>query len=133
MSQENVELAYRATDAFNRRDLDAFLALCDADLEFHSRFVELESGEPYRGHDGIRSWWDNLLGVWSDVSSELEEVRDLGDVVVTRARLRGHGRESDAPWEEVQWHVTEFRDGKTVRWRVFASESEALEAAGLRE
>ena len=26
MSQENVELSYRAFDAFNRRDLDAYLA-----------------------------------------------------------------------------------------------------------
>ena len=29
MSQENVELARQVTDAFNRRDLDAFLALMD--------------------------------------------------------------------------------------------------------
>jgi hypothetical protein len=27
MSQENVELLYKAHDAFSRRDLDAFLAL----------------------------------------------------------------------------------------------------------
>ena len=27
MSQENVELVYRFIDAFNRRDLDSFLAL----------------------------------------------------------------------------------------------------------
>jgi len=29
MSQENVELASRAYEAFNRRDLDALLALVD--------------------------------------------------------------------------------------------------------
>jgi hypothetical protein len=28
MSQENVELLHRAYDAFNRRELEAFLALC---------------------------------------------------------------------------------------------------------
>jgi hypothetical protein len=33
MSEENVELAYQAVDALNRRDLDAFLSLCDPDLE----------------------------------------------------------------------------------------------------
>ena len=33
MSQENVELTYQAYDAFNRRDLDAVLALMDADVE----------------------------------------------------------------------------------------------------
>ena len=32
MSQENVELTHRAFDAFNRRDLDASLALTDDDV-----------------------------------------------------------------------------------------------------
>jgi ketosteroid isomerase-like protein len=91
MSQENVELAYPAADALNRRDLDAFLSLCDSHLEFHSRLVELEGGEPYRGHDGIRSWWENLLRVFPDFSTENEEVRDLGDMTLTRTRVRGHG------------------------------------------
>jgi hypothetical protein len=29
MSQENVEMRYRAADAFNRHDLDVLLALCE--------------------------------------------------------------------------------------------------------
>jgi len=33
MSQENVELHYRSIDAVNRRDLAAFLALMDRDVE----------------------------------------------------------------------------------------------------
>jgi ketosteroid isomerase-like protein len=133
MSEENVELVYRVADAMNRRDLDAFLALADSDLEFHSRLVELEGGEPYRGHDGIRSWWEDVLRVFPDFSTEIEEVRDLGDVTVTRVSLRGHGMESDAPWEQTQWHVTEWRHKKSIRWRIFMSEAEALEAAGLPE
>jgi ketosteroid isomerase-like protein len=46
MSQENVELALRADDAFKRGDLDAFLALCDPDLEFHSRLVATKAAAP---------------------------------------------------------------------------------------
>jgi hypothetical protein len=34
MSQENVDLNHQANDAFNRRDLHAFLALMDRDAEF---------------------------------------------------------------------------------------------------
>ena len=33
MSRENVELAYRAIDAFERGDLDALVALHDSDCE----------------------------------------------------------------------------------------------------
>ena len=46
MSQENVELLYRAYDAFNGRDLDAFLALMDPEVELTTRIMELE-GDPY--------------------------------------------------------------------------------------
>ena len=133
MSQENVELVRRAFEAFNRRDIDSYLALCDADIEYFSRVVGLEGGSPYRGHDGIRSWWERLLAVSSDFRAEIEEVRDLGDVTVTRQRAFGHGRGSDVPMEQTQWNVTEWRDGKAVWGRVFLSETEALEAAGLRE
>jgi hypothetical protein len=42
MSQENVERVYRAMDAFNRRDLDAFLALADPSVEFTPYVVGLE-------------------------------------------------------------------------------------------
>ena len=133
MSQENVELAYRVADAFNRRDLDAFLALCDPEEEYFSQLVELEGGGPYRGHDGIRSWWKSLFACSPDFRTEIEEVRDLGDVTVTRLHAHGHGRQSDVPLEQTQWNVTEWRDGKAVRGRVFLSEAEALKAAGLSE
>jgi ketosteroid isomerase-like protein len=42
MSQENVELARQAFDVFNRRDLAAYLALMDADVEAGSLLVALE-------------------------------------------------------------------------------------------
>ena len=133
MSQENVELVHRGLDAFNRRDLDAFLALTHPDVEFFSRFVELEGGGPYRGHDGMRSWWQNVFSVWRDVSAEIEDVRAAEDVTVTRVRFRGHGIESDAPWEQTQWQVGEWRQGKLILSRTFLSEAEALEVAGLSE
>jgi ketosteroid isomerase-like protein len=132
MSQENVELLYRAQAAFNRRDIDAALALYDPDVEFIPRTLELEGGDPYRGHDGVRSWLENLFGVFPDFSTEIDEVRDLGDVTVARVRLRGQGTESDVPMEQASWLVTEWRHKKCVRWRTFRSEAEALEAAGLR-
>jgi hypothetical protein len=34
MSQENVDLTHRVIDTFNRRDLGAYLALTDAEVEF---------------------------------------------------------------------------------------------------
>ena len=40
---------------------------------------------------------------------------------------------SGATMDETVWQVAEWRQRKCVRWRTFASEADALEAAGLSE
>ena len=97
MSQENVELLRRFHTAFNRRDLDALLALHDPEVEVVSLRMELEGGHPFQGHEGVRSWYESLLDVYPDFGSEIEEVRELGEVTIARLRQYGRGRESDAP------------------------------------
>lgn len=131
MSQQNVELHHRALDAFNRRDLDAFLALMDANVEANSRLVAIEGG--YHGHDGIRRWWANLLDTRPDFTIEVVEMHDLGDLTLAVVRNRGHGAGSDIPIEQRLWHVAEWRDKKAVRWSSHETEADALEAVALRE
>jgi ketosteroid isomerase-like protein len=126
MSQENVERVHRAYDAFNRRDLDAFLALMDSEVELTTRIMELEGGPDYRGHDGVWEWWRDLLAVFPDFN--ILEVRDRDDFMIVAVRVRGHG-----VFEEVVWQAVKMRDGKATWWRNFGSEAEALEAAGLSE
>ena len=131
MSQENVELAQQAFDAFNRRDMGAFLALMDADVEAVSRLVAMEGS--YHGHDGIRHWWQNLVDAFPDYTLETVEARELGNLTLATLRSRGHGADSDTPFVDTLWVVVHWRDKKAVRWRVCTSESEALEAVGLSE
>jgi ketosteroid isomerase-like protein len=133
MSQENVDQARRGYDAFNRRDLDAFLALMDPEVEFTTRFAQMEGGPQYRGHDGVRQWWEDLLAIFPDFSVEVLEVRDLGDLAVATLRVRGHGVDSDVPFEETLWGAGAFRHGNAVWWQTCRTEAEALEAAGLSE
>jgi ketosteroid isomerase-like protein len=131
MSQENVELTYRAFDAFNRRDFDAFLALMDDDVEVSSLLVALEGD--YHGRAGVRRWLQHLIDAFPDWSAEPVEVRDLGNVTMGKVRYRGRGGESGAPADQVIWQVAEWRGRKIVRLSSHNSEVEALEAAGLEE
>lgn len=133
MSQENVEQYRRLAEAFERRDLDAFLELFDPEAEFAPRSAAVHGGSPFRGHDGIRSWWESMFSVFSEYAAEIDEVRDLGDVTFGRARLLGRGTGSGVAVEQAQWHVVKWQDGVVVHWRTFPSEAEALEAAGLSE
>jgi ketosteroid isomerase-like protein len=132
MSQ-NVELLYRSYDALNRRDLDAYLALIDPEMELTPRILEMEGGS-YCGHDGVREWWRTLFAVFPDFSSEVLEVREpRRDCLIVSIRVRGHGVEGGAPFEEVWWQAIKARDGKAIWCQNFGTEAEALEAAGLRE
>jgi ketosteroid isomerase-like protein len=133
LSQENVELIYRAFDALNRRDLDAYLALTDEDIEFVPRISAIEGESVYRGHDGVRRWWSSLLDVFPDYSMQLVEVRDPGDLTFATFQARGHGAGSAAPTDNPAWIVARWRRGKAVWWGTFNARAEALEVVGLSE
>jgi ketosteroid isomerase-like protein len=132
MSRENVELTYRAVDAFNRRDLDALRALADEDVEVFSRLAPIEESR-YRGHEGLLRWQQDLYGVFPDWHGELLEVRDFGDFTMGAIRVRGHGGESGVPVDQVIWQVGAWRNGRLVRITSHGSEAEALEAVGPSE
>jgi len=132
MSQENVELTYRALDAFNRRDLEALLALMDEDIEAVPRIVG-GLGSSVRRRGGMRRWWKDLFDLIPDLSIEIVAVRDLGDLTMADTRYRGHGAASDTPFDDRNWIALRWRNGRCVWWSSKATEVEALEAAGLSE
>ena len=129
MPRKNIELHRASIDAWNRRDLEAFLALADPEVEIAPLNVEMER-VPYRGRDGVRRFWDDYLTVFPDFRVEVIEIRDLGAITVASVRLRGHGTGSDASFVQPTWQVAAWRDEKCVWWRSFRSEREAVEAAG---
>jgi ketosteroid isomerase-like protein len=133
MSQENVEQQYRAADAFSRHDLDALLAICDPDIEVVSRHLELDGSGHLRGYAAVRRWWETLLCVYPDCTTEIEEIRDLGDMTIASQRFRGHGIESGVQMEQRHWYVARWRDNKCVWWRSLPTEAEAFAVAGRLE
>jgi ketosteroid isomerase-like protein len=131
MSQENVELTYRTFDALNRHEFDAFLALMDDEVEIVPRMSAIEGESGYRGHDGVRRWWDGLLDVFPDYNAEIVDVRDRGELTFATIHVRGHGAGSAAPTDQAAWIVIRWRGGKSVWWRTFDDRDEALETVGM--
>lgn len=130
MSRDNRDLYLLMSEAFNRRDLDAVLALMHDEVEIAPRFAALEGD--YRGHEGVRRWWSNLLGVLPDYAAEIEALDDLGDVTLARIRGAAHGAASATPVVETWWQLAQWSDGKCIRWRNYATEDEALAAVRLQ-
>ena len=121
MSQENVESYRRAAAAWNRGDLDAALAFADEDAEIISRVFIMEGS--YRGHEGVRRWWQDLHDTFPDWDAEVGEVRALGDATLARLHVRAHGGESGAPVEQTMWHLAHWRNGQIVRLSSHDSEA----------
>jgi ketosteroid isomerase-like protein len=136
MSQESIELVRQGYDAWNRRDFDFAISLADADIEW--TFSEEARGpgfKPvYRGHGGVREFWDVFIEPWEEVNVQVGEIRDAGDCVlastVFHARARD-GLEIDEPFV----HPWTVRGSKVIRFEAFAERErqQALEAAGLSE
>jgi ketosteroid isomerase-like protein len=101
------------------------------DVEVSTALAGVEGA--YRGHDGVRSWWQDFHDAFPDWHAEALTVRASGDATVAYLRISGHGGGSGAPVDQTMWHVMHWRDGKAVRISRHDSEAEALEAAGQRE
>lgn len=133
VSQENVELraiAEAAFEALNAGDLNAFLAVASDDVEFTSLVAEVE-GTTFRGHDGVRAWWERVRGAFADVEWELLEFRSSGPRGV--AQIRMAGTLGGVPVNQRMWLAARTRDGRVSWWSFFRTEREALEALGLSE
>jgi hypothetical protein len=127
MSQENVDRALELIEAFNRRDLDAFMALTHVQIDVESRLVAMEGGE------GLRRGWESFLGAFRDCNLEVEELRDLGGVTLAHMRGWGRGADSATPLVDFVWTPMRWRDGKLIWWRNCSTEADALAAVGLTE
>jgi ketosteroid isomerase-like protein len=131
LAQQNVELSHRAAEAFNRRDIDAFLDLQHPDVEGFPLASDMHGG--YRGHGGTRRWWNELFEAFPDVTIEIVELRAHEDLTIAAVRMRGHGAVGATPVDMTLWRVDRWLDQKCVWWGSFRTESDALQAFGLRE
>src|SRR5688500_3668608 len=98
MSQENVELARRAFEAFNRTFNEGtpdLYELLDPEIEWVPMSALLD-GTRYHGHDGVREWMEDMKRDWTTYETKPEHFRDLGDdrvLALGTWHARGRGGE----------------------------------------
>jgi ketosteroid isomerase-like protein len=130
VSGENAAIVQRAFDAYQRGDEDAMFALTATDIVV-TQFPDQIDVRDYHGHEGLRHVMTEWIGTWEDWSIELLRAREVRGVVLATALQRGRGRASGAPMQTEVAFLFTVRDGLIVRWRMFHSEREALDALEL--
>ena len=132
MSQENVEIVQSAFAAFIRGDTDAVLQLAAEDIVI-TQPPELPGASPHQyGHAGVLEAFAIWPEQWDEYRMEPPRIiADSGDYVVVAARTAGRGKQSGVEVEMEFAHLFTVRAGKVAEWKIFVSEEQALEAAGL--
>ncbi len=133
MSQENVEIARRAIDAYNRRDLDALRSVNDPDVEFDwSSSLGPEAGI-YRGIDAVLRLHAAYFDAFTEITIEPECFIDAGEAVVVPNGSRSRGRDGIEVHTRDVAFVFTIRDGRIACFCLYQDKDEALKAVGLEE
>lgn len=125
--EQAARLARRYVGAYNDRDLEAMLALMDADVvSYPSR---LFGAGPHRGHADVRAWWQTMAASDRWYRVVVTEIRRLEpDRVAVLGEILDQGQHV-SPWGV----VVRVRDGLIVESRSYLSDKELLEELGLLE
>ncbi len=130
MSSENLEIVTRAITAFNERGVEALIPFIHP--EFEGRTPPNLASEPdtYRGHDGVRRWFDSFYEVMDDIRWDTRGfAKQVGEKVVIQFTLRARGKTTGLDFGQDAVMVWTLRDGKGIRIELFETIDEALAAA----
>jgi SnoaL-like protein len=145
MSQENVEVFRGALEHLisgkGEFDSEGLLTklpdeeLFDPHIEWDASEVPvLDIAGVYRGVEGVRRYWRDWFAAWEILHFDYEVV-DAGDRVVAlfnNQRMRGRSTGIEVPVPKYAT-VSTIQDGLLVHWKLYMSQSAALEAVGLSE
>jgi ketosteroid isomerase-like protein len=133
MSHENVEVVRAMVDAWNRRDIEAILALADSEIEYINAPGAVEPGTR-RGRNEVaavaRTQWESLPGG----RIEIDQLHDRGNEIIGVGRVSRLMPGSDARVGNPVLISWEVHDGRLTRIQMLGAGSrfrDALEAAGL--
>jgi ketosteroid isomerase-like protein len=120
-------------EAFAQRDVEALEQLLDPEMEFFAPTAELaHGGEPYRGSDGIKRYFEDVERTWEEIRVVPQAFREAGDHVLVSGRVYARGRGGFLVDSPTNW-VWRLREGLVIWGRVYDDRDEALRAAGLTD
>jgi len=131
MSQENVEVAKAAFEAWNTGEMDALRELYDPDIIMRPPERWPEPG-PFVGREAVMREWEQTRETWdADTVEPISDFIDTADRVVVRQIWRGVGQGPESNIELT--NVFTVRKGRIVYQEFFWDHAEVLEALGLSE
>jgi PAS domain S-box-containing protein len=117
-----VEVVRAAFDAFAARDVPAMLGHCRPDVVLRAFATSQLTNrlEPYRGHDGIRAYLQDVAKVWDELRFTPFELRQTPESVIGFGQTEGR-RGAEVIVNSVLWMVRVV-EGRIASIEVFQAE-----------
>jgi hypothetical protein len=133
LSEHHIEVLRRAIQAYNARDIEAFIPYFHPSIELHSAFSAV-GGADYQGHEGLRKFFRDFDEAWGDdVLVEPEAYFDLGEQTLSCYVLHGRGLHSGVDVEMPSALVAGWRDNLIVYLKAYAHREDAFAELGVSE
>ncbi len=129
MAHENLKIVKDGFEAFNADGVDGILPFIHPDFEATTPPELASEPDTYRGHDGVRRWFDSFYEVMDEIRWEPHGFHEVGDRVVADFTLKARGKTTGLEFGQHAFQVWEFRDGKAIGVDLYPTLDEALEAA----
>ncbi len=122
------EVVARLFEAFSRRDLPSALVLVHPEVVFQPVTAAVtQAGEPYRGHEGIRRYAEDIESHWEELTIHPTQIRAAGRAVVALGLVSGRGPGGSFRDAPTTW-VVKFRDGLVAHAQIFSDERNVVNA-----
>jgi uncharacterized protein len=129
MAESNLELVRQGFEAMREGDPDAIVPFIHPEFEATTPPQLAAEPDTYRGHDGVRRYFESFYEAMDRVSFDAQEFIPVGDLVVVDSVLRTRGRTTGIETEQRLATVWDLKDGKAYRLSVYATVDEAIAAA----
>lgn len=125
--QEEWDLIERIYVAFNSRDSEEIVAVCDENMEFFPIGTAEQIGRdaPYTGPEGLHEYLLDVERAWDELLITPKVVERHGRSLLVRGRVYARSRPLGIRDMPVAW-IWELTDGKFTRGEVFRDPEEAL-------
>jgi ketosteroid isomerase-like protein len=124
----DVEIVERGFAAFNENGIDGILPFVHPDFEATTPPELATEPQTYRGHDGIRRWFDSFDEVMDEIRWDARDFREVGDRVLVEFTLRARGQTTGLDFGQDAVMVWELRDGLAIRLSVYPTLDQAISA-----
>jgi hypothetical protein len=116
-------------EAWNTEDLDAWLAMCHPDVEFHTSGAFPDLDPVYRGHTGFTKFWQDMHGPWASLRLQPGTIEEHGDWIVYELRFQAKGVESGVEVDLQMANAVRFEAGLAIEMVAHRTVDEARAAA----